>query len=123
MKVKDIYLSIKLGIVPLGKYAEGTILDTEIALKLDTAIQEILNETKEKELVQENSFYSNLLSDLMVREPNLNVTKEGNEYICILPSNFIHSPVYSILFIALTYPLFVSCYLLIVYSINNFIIC
>jgi hypothetical protein len=87
MLVKDLYLSIKVGIVPLGLYSEGAMLDTEIALKLDTYLHSLLNQTKQEELIQENSFYDNLLSDLIASKNKILLTRVEDFYICNLPTD------------------------------------
>lgn len=88
MKVSDVHLQVKQGLVELGKYADGSILNSEINLVLDFIVPQTVAEVLKASATETNTFYASLLNDLK-EEKTLATTKDYNTMLATLPESCI----------------------------------
>lgn len=86
MTVGEIYLQIKQGLVQLGKYADGQIINSELNLALDVELINLVAEVLKSSATETTTFFSILLNDIK-KEVSLSTEKEGNELKAILPDD------------------------------------
>lgn len=80
MKVGEIYLQIKQGLVQLGKYADGSIINSELALALDVELMQTIAEVLKPSVTETTTFFSTLLNDIKKEQPiDTIITNEGLE--------------------------------------------
>lgn len=88
MKVSDVHLQVKQGLVELGKYADGSILISEIDLVLDLIVLQTVADVLKASATETNTFYASLLNDLK-EEQSLATTKDYNIMLASLPKSCV----------------------------------
>lgn len=84
MKVGEIYLQIKQGLVQLGKYADGSIINSELALALDVELMKTVAEVLKASVTETTTFFTVLLNDLKKELP-LDTISSNESLKALLP--------------------------------------
>lgn len=89
MKVSNLLLQINQGLVELGKYAPGRLLNTEILQTLDVELGTLYNTVVESKAVELDSFTAALLNDLKDTKSEKSYTIGVDYFTYSLPSDLV----------------------------------